>query len=367
MGLDEFDFACTARISYERPRWDLRPACLDFFPLLCYPLIMRIFLDESGSFSWATQGISLFCGLSVPDRELPALTERFSHWKRTVFGPTRREVKGRDLTVRQLASFCGAVLPARIDDIYLTLVGADTRRTSEKHVQRLRDQASELFRLSGELCGGAGNHRLAEKYRQMSGWAKNRSGANVLWIVALVKAVDQSLQHTVVRFYEPQYDSEFESLEIAIDRNFVRRDEHIEFWREWLRGILMERNRESGLITVLDWSERDHPFRQKYLLSPGLYDFKDLFVRHTQFHDSRRVLGLQVADICASICRRRFTGEPDMLAYRALRPRIVGEGGREITIIQVNEQSLHSDALSNHVHPFDIEEWKRLASEKRDN
>jgi Protein of unknown function (DUF3800) len=322
------------------------------------------FLDESGSFCWADEGISVFCGLSVPDAEIPALADRFVKWKSSIIGESKRELKGQELTPSQLLSFCRSVLPRDPRSFYLTLVGADTRRTAEVYLERLRDQAAALFRLSSELCIKSGNRKLAEMYRQMSGWLLNRSTVNILWIIVLEEAILQTLQHTAIRFLDPEYDSEFENLEIAIDESFVRRDEHVIFWREWLRNGLMKNSRMRGFVTVKDWSERGHPFRRKYIVHSGLYNFNDLFVNHTDFHDSRALVGLQIADICANICYRNFRDHPDSRAYDTLRPRIVGKDGRALTLVTVDERSLHQDDLSNHVRPFDIEAWKRLAEER---
>jgi hypothetical protein len=44
-----------------------------------------------------------------------------------------------------------------------------------------------------------------------------------------------------------------------------------------------------------------------------------------------------------------------------LEPRVVDKDGYVIRNVTVDETSLHKDDLSNHVSPFDLEGWKRLA------
>jgi hypothetical protein len=66
---------------------------------------MRIFIDESGSFNWHIPGRSVFCGVTVPDRGLDELLDRFSRWRRTIIGHSKRELKGSELTENQLFSF----------------------------------------------------------------------------------------------------------------------------------------------------------------------------------------------------------------------------------------------------------------------
>jgi hypothetical protein len=324
---------------------------------------MRTFIDESGSFSWANPGKSLFCCVTVSDAELPHLEKRFLQWRKSIIGNGKQELKGQELTPNQLYSFSHTVLPLVRRDIHLTLVGGDTSQTAETYIERLREQAAELFRLSSELCAKHNNRRLTETYRQMSGWVKSRSTSNVLWIIVLQQAIFDSLQHAIVRFADPEYDQEFEQIEITIDRSFIRRDEHLVFWREWLRNDLMKSSRNGTIMTIKQWPP-DHPFRRKYRVHKGLYDYNDLFHKHTDFHDSKAVTGLQIVDICANIFYRYFRNDPDTRAFDMLRRRVVGRDGIVLHLVGVNESSLHKDDLSNHVSEFDIEEWKRLADER---
>jgi Protein of unknown function (DUF3800) len=118
-------------------------------------------------------------------------------------------------------------------------------------------------------------------------------------------------------------------------------------------------------MTVKEWPP-EHPFRRKYRIHKGLYDYKDHFHKHTDFHDSKSMVGLQIADICANIFYRYFREDQDTRACDALRPRVVGKEGSVIHIVTVDERSLHKDDLSNHVSEFNLEEWKRLADERDD-
>ena len=321
------------------------------------------FIDDSGSFSWGNKGKSLFCGVTVADAELQHLERRFLDWKRNIVGGSKRELKGQELTANQLYSFSHKVLPMTRRDIHLTLAGGDTSVTAESYVERLRDQGANLFRLSSELCAKHKNEKLAETYRQMSGWLGNRSTSNVLWIVVLQQAILDTLQHAIVRFAEPEHSSEFEEIEIAIDRSFIHRDQHRAFWTEWLRTDLMKSSRIGTNFSIKEWPP-DHPFNRKYRLYKGLLDYNDLFHKHTDFHDSKSMVGLQVADICANIFYRYFRDDPDTRAYDALRPRVVGRDGYVLRIVTVDDRSLHKDDLANHVSEFDLEKWKRLADER---
>ena len=72
--------------------------------------------------------------------------------------------------------------------------------------------------------------------------------------------------------------------------------------------------------------------------------YRDLFHNHTEFRDSKAMVGLQVADICANICYRFYRDDrKDIRAYERLWRRIMCKGG---------------------VGVLDMDEYKRLGEEK---
>ena len=325
---------------------------------------MRIFIDDAGGFGWRNPGISLFCGVTVPDRALDALLDRFVRWRRSIIGHSKRELKGEELTEAQLTSFAMKVLPGNVRDIWLTVQGTDTRRTRQDVIERFREQAGALFGRSSEICGDHDNPRLKEQYRQMSGWVRSRSVENVHWVIGLQESIANSLQHTIIRFMEPEDDPEFSCLRIFIDESFIRRDEHIAFWREWLRADLSKSSRAPAEIPDT-WRPRSHPFIKAYSIYPGVLDLRRLFVENTGFFRSDKVLGLQIADTCAHALYRYHRGNGAAEAYERLRRRIVCRGGGEINMLLLNENSLHKDDPKDHAGIFDIEEYKRRADRIR--
>jgi hypothetical protein len=326
---------------------------------------MKIFIDDAGAFNWSNPGVSVFCGVTIPDRDLDSVLERFARWRRSIIGHSNRELKGSELTEPQLTSFANKVLPSKDRDVWLTVQGVDTSRTREKNIGEFRGQAATIFERCSELSNEHKNLRLKETYRQMAGWTKSRSNENVLWIIALHEAIVNSLQHSIIRFMEPKDDPEFNDLRIQIDQSFVRRDEHVTFWREWLRAELGKSSRKEPTVTPNTWRQRSHPFIQTYSIYPGLLDLRLLFVQKMGFFRSEKSPGLQIADICAHTMYRYHRGNGGQDAYQRLRPRIVCREGAEINMLHLNETSLHKDDPKNHVGIFDVEEYKRRADELR--
>lgn len=327
---------------------------------------MNLFIDDAGSFSWQNKGMSLFAGLTVPDRQLPALLDRFEEWRRTVVGITTRELKGSELTARQLLSFVRTVFPHTQRDLYITLVGASTAHTSEAVIATVRDQVSAQLKTAADLVKRANpdNKRLIQSYTEMAGWVGNRSTQNFLWVNVLEGAVLNTFQHSIAYYMEPANDTEFENIEIRIDRSFIHREQHVVFWKHWLAQAMSNRTgRHDALMTPNTWRERGHPFLRKYRRD-GVFYLNDVFINHMHFEDSRNVVGLQVADICAHLSYRYTRHDSDVVpAYTYLRPRIAGKHGTQINIVHFTaEQSIIHDAIENHVTAIDRSESERRRS-----
>ena len=154
----------------------------------------------------------------MPDRDLAALEERWLRWKRSIVGNRKDELKGCDLTERQLESFSYKVLPPTDRDVWLTYVGADTRQNKHEIVATFPRSAADTLSAASEFMKAHKNKRQMQQYLEMSGWVRRRSTANVLWMFALSGAIHESIQHSIARFLEPEDDSEYRKFEIAIDK-----------------------------------------------------------------------------------------------------------------------------------------------------
>lgn len=193
---------------------------------------------------------------------------------------------------------------------------------------------------------------LRDFYRRMAKWMSERSPENVMWLICLVDAIRLSLQHAIVLFADQEHDCEFEQVEILIDKSFIEKSTHIEFWQEWLRNVLFNGSLREPMLIPKDWSQRDHPANRKYGGGRGLINWTDLFRNHTRFVSSADTLGVQIADTCANICFRFHLGNRKYRPYRLLRSRLCGRGDTKIHYGVLDESSLLRDAPENHVHDY---------------
>jgi hypothetical protein len=304
---------------------------------------MKNYIDESGTFGWTPEGVSLFAGLSLADRSLSNVTDAFKEWKLKIAGfEDATEVKGWSLSREQLEVFVKCViLPHR--DFWVTLVAFDTRNTREAIARVFVEQAVDVAEAAGRLAEERGNPTLARDFRKWAVWIRHRSPQNGLWLLGLARTILNTMQHTIIRHMDVLDDPEFENWDIIIDRSsIIETSRHEEFWGGWLRSVLYQQTTKEPLSVITEWRERDHPFVRKYVRPGDIIDASDLFKRHMRFGDSKAELGLQMADVCAAIVRR-FHVDGWREPYERMVERVVrDERGDEMLTLCLDETSLRS-------------------------
>jgi hypothetical protein len=320
---------------------------------------LRIFADESGSFSWSTPEISLMVALVIPDGAMDGLTSRFFTWKSSIIGESARELKGSELDSAQLLSFVQKVLPSSERAPFLTVVGADTSQTQMSHVTMAKDQLSEQFAHIARLLleRDPPNKSKAQECTEISGWTRKRSAVNFLWIFTAERTIAEIIQLMICAFLEEEYDKEFENIEIAIDRSFIKEPGPIKFWLEFHRIAHLNRAYSGqALLVPKDWKLRNHPYHRKYRKEEGITNIGDLLRNHMNFVDSKTSTGIQVADICAQICKRFHRGDTGLEAYGLLQNRIVGRDGIKLLLVHFDQTSVFQGKPENHVNLRTTEE-----------
>ncbi len=325
---------------------------------------MKIFIDDSGGFSWTPRGVSLFCALTISDRTFDDIISNFTAWKgRQPYFTAGAELKGTDLSALQQASFVNSVI-LNAPDLRLTLAGTKTSLFKKEIAEQYIKDCAGILRASAKLGNETDRPLIEDFYRRMARWVEQRSPENLMWIVCLSNTIRLSIQHSIVQFMYPTDDPEFENIEVLIDQGFIEKSTHIEFWQEWLRNFLYSASRKEPTMIPKPWSEREHPFNRKVGRGRGITDWTELYRNHVRFVKSKETLGVQIADICANIAYRRFSGNAKYRPYRLLSSRISGKYNSEIHYGVLNESSLLTDAPENHVSDYSEKEHAAIADIK---
>ncbi len=320
---------------------------------------MKTFIDESGEFGWKHSGKSVFCAVSVPDQTLPAVFQHFRSWKHKFIGlKKQREIKGHELTTKQLSSFVELVVMPD-ENFRLTYVAVDTKLTCADVVDKIRDQWAEVLAVCANREKVAGNKSGGLFHEEMSHWVRGRSREQFLWLMALYASVFEALQNTIFRFSDCSFDNDFEEWDIAIDRSYIKRERHMHFWIEWLRHQLGTYARNHGPFKMPSaWLERGHPVTRNLHAGTNILDGSELFGKRTYFADSQSSEGIQLSDICANILFRAFkNGAISYEPLRLLHARINDGAGGPVRLIHMSEDHIWKDSAEEHVHEVTLKDY----------
>jgi len=112
---------------------------------------MKIFIDDSGGFSWTPHGVSLFCAVTISDRTFDNIISNFSDWKaRQPYFTSGAELKGTDLSALQQATFVNSVI-LNATDLRLTLAGTKTSLFKKEIAEQYIKDCAGILRASAKL------------------------------------------------------------------------------------------------------------------------------------------------------------------------------------------------------------------------
>jgi Protein of unknown function (DUF3800) len=286
---------------------------------------MEIYIDESGSFLLPAEGahkMNCVAALMIPSSSRSELFYEFLRL-RDRWPANPKETKGRTLDEEQCAAV--VVLLERFD-VTLEVVGTDMGLyTLEELAAVQADQADGITRnLTPEHAP-----RLRQELEDLRGRLKHLAPQLFVEFTLLVYLLSESLQIATC-FYaqrQPQEVAQFEWIVDAKDRQITPGE------RMW-RTLLLPFLQHEGLRRPhLHLPGADYSGFQRYLVDDATVDpllrrsldwlgslptappgkrtgvnLRLLFDDHLHFRDSQIDLGLQLADIAASIFTRAYNG-----------------------------------------------------------
>lgn len=296
---------------------------------------MRVFIDESGSFSWQHPGWSIVAavGICELDGTLEAVVQRHRAFERSLPKERRSssgEIKGAVLTDQELATFVWDVLPRGRELAHVSLVGFDSRETPREVAARFRDALSTGGARERHRYASKQNQRMVQVVEEVGAWIRRRSEQDIGWLLAVQVAIADALTHSVIALLADEHDDGRELAELAyvIDRSSRIRGERQEYlWRQVLNSALCARSEHDPFPQIRQWPN-DNAFVAKYGYDRA-FDFRELW-RGIKFSDSQQTPGLRIADLIAQVAVRHFASDAALSAWKRLRPIVMGADGREL-------------------------------------
>lgn len=283
---------------------------------------MLIAIDESGSFGAATKDINFFVALHLRQgkRRPEQKRDQFLAWERTLpasLKSSKGEFKGAALSDEHLHEFAIRVFGSS-PVVGITPVAINTFDQSAATVRKHRHVALVGIREGVKGYRALGRPAVAQTFDEMGNWFQKLDNGIYLKIVLLGECIVKALINSMGHAISGGYDDELVNLRYLIDRDFVRNDRHMTFWRELLRNQLWHITSKRPIPLLNEWRTTGHPFLTKFTRN-GKPDLNVLFTKNCEFASSHLHPELRMVDMTAAILTRYLNKRRAARAYGVIR------------------------------------------------
>ena len=269
---------------------------------------MNFYYDESGGFvvpaSADEPAAGIVAGVSIPESVEARVFDRF---ERFVAGlpasaSQKGEPKGRLMDDGALNAFCDFVFDE--EHVSVTPVVLDLASLATPH-----ETPKELVVAKLELLALQCKHEaMRDNVRLLARQFANLSLPQALRLTALARAVMYSLSSAIVLRARAEYHADWERIRFTIDSVQCRpasREEEVFKWMvlAWVKAWSLG----SPLTLLEELHTPEHPFVKRYDRAGGI-DLGAIFKGNLYWQSSARCLGLQMADMAATVVDRATRG-----------------------------------------------------------
>ena len=319
---------------------------------------MIISIDETGTFDISSNKLSLFVGIHLLEKkDATLLTEKLNNWKnknRSIKN-YKGEIKGSGISEELANEFVDEVLKDQ-RSLFITIVGTIPSSHSKKDIQFHRDHHLKTLRKGIEKCEEIGNHRLARQYNELANWYKGLNYQLLLKTWILGQMIGFSYRQHIIQTILNETDRTLGTIEILIDRDFVKEPQHIIYWKDLLRSWFYSYTYRKPIPILENWDD-DHPFymaKNNPKKENGSYVDKDnIFKDHCNFVESHLCEQVQVADILATIISEHLENGTYNDSYFKIKKYFIPVKGNPIRLLKMaSEDEAVPDMTPN---PWDLQ------------
>jgi hypothetical protein len=278
---------------------------------------MKFHFDESGTFavpSAADQhAVGIVVGVDIPEADENEVFSRYEHF---IGGLSKSELKngepkGNLLSEIHLRDF--AEMLAACEGVLLNTTLLDLTSLADGRHQDVIQSMQTKLQATAEQCVHQTMHDQMDILRRQ---CRNLSPAQLLRIFAWAICLNDSLRHCILWRGREEYRDCWHEIEFSIDAVQCKEgSREREAFEKLLLGWLTAWSRENPITTVQEWHTADHPFVKLYETDDGI-DLGRILRGNVKWRSSNDSLGLQIADIGASIVRRATRGLVDIETLR---------------------------------------------------
>ncbi|MDX2027974.1 MAG: DUF3800 domain-containing protein [Alphaproteobacteria bacterium] len=314
---------------------------------------MLIAIDESGSFDVKSKDINFFIAVHYRETGLRIEKKRrqFCAFEKSLprsLKNSKGEFKGSRLSDEQLSEFADIVfgLPPKLG---ITPVALRSSEQSSLVIAKHRQVATAGIQEGIKGYLSLGRPAVARTYEEFGNWFGRLNDSQFLKIILLGHCIINSLINNIGHAISGGYDLELPNIRIVIDRDFIREERHLTFWKDLLRNQLWHISKQTPIPLLKTWRTQGHPFLDKFTRN-GRLDFNELFVKSCQFGFSHESPELRIADFSATIIGRYLNRKLCGAAFNAVKQSFLRHG--KIEQIVLNDFDLDSWKYNPDDNPF---------------
>ncbi len=280
---------------------------------------MIIGIDDSGTFKEEHMG--MFAAIYIRPKKYEKLKKVFELWEEGLPDRCRKdgEVKGWLLDDEQMSDFAEKVLlnnnvHGTKHHVFATPLidfNVDTiKYQRDKNVKQLLEGA-EQYRDDGKKY-----YKIAQFYEDMSKWLNKRSLKTLLKIELLSSTIYGAFRDSVVWSVNKDFDRELGDLTIRMDKGFIDKPIHMDYWLDTMRTSLWNLSYHGGGFIHLDTWRSNHPYVKRFIKYPDSNENLSVFTKEIRncmnFYDSKDFYEIRMADIIANAYFRHYVKKENL-------------------------------------------------------
>jgi hypothetical protein len=288
---------------------------------------MKFFFDESGSFRVPAtrQGhaVGIVVGVVIPETVEPVLEQRFREFLAKLPGTAfkNQEPKGRLLGGDAREGF--ALMVSKWDGVLICPMMLDLTTMAGRGAKTRDKLVAKLKRTAIQCTFETMQRELDLLARQVS----NMSPEVVFRLACWAQCIKRAINDAVIYHCHPAFHGCWANMTFELDPvqpNNDSREQQV--FRKLLPSWITAWCQKRPLTLIEEIHTQAHPFVQQWDTKDGI-NLGKMFRENVRFCPSRQSLGLQIADMAASVIRRAVVGivsTCDLRAYGAMMKKSLG-------------------------------------------
>ena len=339
---------------------------------------MRIYIDEGGNFQIPCGRDYLFsvvAALVIPDAKEASVFYEFMRM-RDDWGIPASEIKGRELDE---ARFAQIIQTLNSHDVVLEFVAIDMARHTDSGLTEFKQlQARKIL----ESLTPKHQPTLVSEMKALSQVVKDIASQLFVQAYLTIELIDRVVQNATL-YYSQRIPEELGRFDWVIDRKDRELTAMERLWtsliipsgqaRAFVKPFIRLREGnyshfdrfrldiEAGDRSQdVQWLQENVSFPIRSSEASRIIDMKKVLQENFRFADSKNELGLQLADIVSSACRRAFNGNLQKCGWEELGRMLIKKNGEPPIIdLATSEQAVGRD---RRLHEAPSKVWLALDS-----